>query len=58
MKNIGFNDSGYIIKPPQPCTAIYGAPPFTGNHCDCLQVYQPPEVHILICFVSLPCRIR
>jgi len=25
---------GYIIKlkPPQPSSAIYGAPPFTGNH--------------------------
>jgi len=31
MKNIGFNDSGYAIKPPQPSFAIYGAPPFTGN---------------------------
>jgi len=30
-KNIGFNDSGYVIKPPQPSSAIYGAPPFTGN---------------------------
>ena len=30
-KNISFNDSGYIIKPPQPSSAIYGAPPFTGN---------------------------
>jgi len=31
MKNIGFNDSGYAIKPLQPSFAIYGAPPFTGN---------------------------
>jgi len=23
--------SGYVIKPPQPSSAIYGAPPFTGN---------------------------
>jgi len=30
-KNIGFNDSGYVIKPLQPSSAIYGAPPFTGN---------------------------
>jgi len=30
-QNIGFNDSGYVIKPPQPSSAIYGAPPFTGN---------------------------
>jgi len=29
MKNIGFRDSGYVIKPPQPSSAIYGAPPFT-----------------------------
>jgi len=32
MQNIGFNsDSGYVIKPPQPSSAIYGAPPFTGH---------------------------
>jgi len=30
-KNISFNDSGYVIKPPQPSSAIYGAQPFTGN---------------------------
>jgi len=32
MKKIGFNDSGCVIKPPQPSSAVYGAPPFTGNH--------------------------
>jgi len=26
-----FFHSGYVIKPPQPSSAIYGAPPFTGN---------------------------
>jgi len=31
MKIIGFNDSGYVIKPPQPSSSVYGAPPFTGN---------------------------
>jgi len=25
--------SGYVIKPPQPSSAIYGAPPFTGHPC-------------------------
>jgi len=30
-QNIGFNDSGYVIKPPQPSSVIYGAQPFTGN---------------------------
>jgi len=30
-QNIGSNDFGYVIKPPQPSSAIYGAPPFTGN---------------------------
>jgi len=30
-KNIGFNDFGYVTKPPQPTSAIYRAPPFTGN---------------------------
>ena len=28
---IGFSDSRYVIKPPQPSSAIYGAPPFTGH---------------------------
>jgi len=32
-QNIGFSDSGYVIKPPQPSSAIYGAPPFTGHLC-------------------------
>jgi len=27
-QNIGFSDSSYIIKPPQPSSAIYGALPF------------------------------
>jgi len=31
MKNIGVNDSAYVIKPLQPSSAIYGVPPFTGN---------------------------
>jgi len=26
-----FFHSGYIIKPPQPSSNIYGAPPFTDN---------------------------
>ena len=30
-KNIGFNDSGYVIKPLQASSSIYGAPPITGN---------------------------
>jgi len=30
-QNIGFSDSGYVIKPPQPSSAIYGVPPFTGH---------------------------
>ena len=30
MQNIGFSDSGYVIEPLQPSSAIYGAPPFTG----------------------------
>jgi len=36
--NATFFHSGYVIKPPQPSSAIYGAPPFTSNpiriiHC-------------------------
>jgi len=30
-QNIGFSDFGYVIKPPQPSSAVYGAPPFTGH---------------------------
>jgi len=30
-QNIGFSDSGYVIKPPQPSFAFYGAPPLTGQ---------------------------
>jgi len=26
-----FFHSGYVMKPPQPSSAIYGAPPFIGN---------------------------
>jgi len=29
MQNIGFSDSGYVIKPPQPSSAIDGAPSFS-----------------------------
>jgi len=29
-KNIGFNNSGYVIQAPL-LVSIYGAPPFTGN---------------------------
>jgi len=29
--NTTFFHSGYVIKPPQPSSASYGAPPFTGN---------------------------
>jgi len=29
-QNSGFSESGYVIKPPQPSSAIYGAPPFTA----------------------------
>jgi len=40
-QNIGFNDSRYVIKPPQPSSAIYGAPPFTGNQqLTCKQVVK------------------
>jgi len=31
MQHIGFSDSSYVIKPPQPSSAIYGAQPFTGH---------------------------
>jgi len=31
MQNIGFSDSGYVIKYPEPSSAIVGAPPFTRH---------------------------
>jgi len=34
MQNISFSDSGHVIKPPQPSSALHGAPPFTGYPCD------------------------
>ena len=30
-QNIGFSDSGYVIKPPQPSSVVYGAPPSQGT---------------------------
>jgi len=30
MQNIDFSDSGFVMKPPQPSSAVHGAPPFTG----------------------------
>ena len=46
-QNVGFSDYGYVIKPPQPSSAIYGAPPFTAHRfnlqiivkCWCLLAY-------------------
>jgi len=32
--NATFFHSGYVIKPPQPSSAIYGAPSFTGNQSE------------------------
>jgi len=29
-QNIGFSDSGNVVKPPQPSSVVHGAPPFTG----------------------------
>jgi len=35
-QNVGFSDPGYVIKHPQPSSAIYGAPPFKGYlKCSC-----------------------
>ena len=33
-QNIGFGDSGYVIKPPQPSSAFHGVPLFTGYLTD------------------------
>jgi len=30
-QTIVFSDSGYVIQPPQPSSAVYGSPPCTGN---------------------------
>jgi len=57
-----FFHSGYVIKPPQPNPAIYGAPPFTGNPslstwicswCGKIRLFQWPTVYIkdVVCCV-------
>jgi len=41
--NVSFFYSGYIIKPPQTSSAIYGAPPFAGHPCNsnaCVCLYR------------------
>jgi len=40
-QNIGFNDSGYVFKPPQPRSAVHGAPSLT---------WYPQNLHRLIVF--------
>jgi len=42
--NTTFFYSGYVIKPPQPSSTIYGAPPFIGNHC--FRICYMPEVRL------------
>jgi len=49
MQNIGFSDSGYIIKPPQPSSTIYGAPPFTG-HQYFVFLYFLDGLHVTHCY--------
>jgi len=39
--NTTFLHSSYVIKPPQPSSAIYGAPPFTGNPTKLAPVKRP-----------------
>ena len=49
--NATFFHSGYVIKPPpQPNSAIYGAPLFTGNH-----KYQQFD-SLLVSFATCLCR--
>ena len=47
MQNISFNDFGYVIKPLQPSSAIYGAPPFTGNWIGNKLAYATPILYFL-----------
>jgi len=42
--NATFFHSGYAIKPPQPSSAIYGAPPYTGNLSDNLSSALAPQI--------------
>jgi len=38
VQNIGFSDSGYVIKPPQPSSTVHNAPPFL--HGTCFQTWE------------------
>jgi len=44
MQNIGFSDSGYVIKPPQPSSAIYRSPPFADNQNNHITMYGSQTV--------------
>jgi len=44
-QNTGFSDSGYVIKPPQPSSAAYGDPPFTGH---LLQITFTTNYYIIV----------
>jgi len=64
-QNIGFSDFGYVIKPPQPSSAVHGAPPFTGypkyySQLSCMQPIHSQCIIIQVCvqFFSTIFRIR
>jgi len=51
--NATFFHSGYVIKPPQPSSAIYRALPFTGNHS-----IQYMVQHCIALFYCTKCRFE
>ena len=54
MQNIGFSDSGYVFKPPQPSSAIYGALPVTlTGHPKATVVYKPKINKYKCCYTLL-----
>jgi len=43
-----FSDTGYVIKPPQPSSAVYGAPPFTGHRLERVRVSNEERIEVNI----------
>jgi len=54
--NATFFHSGYVIKPPQPSSAIYRALPFTGNHSIQYMVQHCLLHYSTVRNVALKCR--
>jgi len=54
MQNIGFSNSGYVIKPPQPTSTVHGAPPFTGYQKKQLSLPSGFNVFTSLVYSTIP----